>query len=60
MIHIKKSLLNADTEINSQRSIIDAKTKELDVIREKYDEDKRRFLELSGGGKPAAMPVAPK
>ena len=60
MIHIKKSLLNADTEINSQRSIIDAKTKELDVIREKYDEDKRRFLELSGGGKPVVTPAAPK
>ena len=59
-LDIKKSLLNADTEIKSQRSIIDAKTKELDVIREKYDEDKRRFLELSGGGKPVVTPAAPK
>lgn len=44
---IQKGLKEGDIEINAQTSLIEAKKKELEVVRAKYDEDKKRFLELS-------------
>lgn len=44
---VRKGLADADFEIKAQESIIEAKKKELDIIKAKYDEDRRRFLELS-------------
>lgn len=44
---IQKGLSDADFEITAQESIIEAKEKELEIIRAKYDEDKRRYLDLS-------------
>ena len=47
---IQKGLSNADFEIKAQESIIEAKKKELEIIREKYDGDRRRYLELNKHG----------
>jgi DNA-binding GntR family transcriptional regulator len=47
---IQKGLNDADFDIELQRSIIEAKQKEFDAIREKYDEDTRRFLDLKRRG----------
>lgn len=47
---IQKGLSDADFEIKAQESIIEAKTKELEIIRQKYDEDKRNFIDLSKRG----------
>lgn len=44
---IDKGLRGVDLEIRAQESIIEAKKKEMGVVRAKYDEDTRRFLELS-------------
>lgn len=46
-VDVRKGLADADFEIKAQESIIAAKRKELDVIRVKYDEDHRRFVELT-------------
>ena len=43
---VQKGLKDADFEIKAQESIIESKKKELDIIREKYDDDKRRYLDL--------------
>jgi len=47
---VQKGLSDADFEIKAQESIIEAKKKELEIIRVKYDEDRRRFNELSRRG----------
>ena len=47
---IQKGLRDADSEIQAQESIIEAKRKELEIIRVKYDDDKKRFLDLSRRG----------
>jgi len=47
---IQKGLNDADYEIKAQQSIIEAKNKETEIIHEKYDEDKRRYLDLSRRG----------
>ncbi len=44
---VKKGLNDADFEIKAQESVIESKKKELDTIRVKYDEDHRRYLEIS-------------
>lgn len=44
---VQKGLRDADYEIKAQESVIEAKKKELDIIRAKYDDDKRRFLDLT-------------
>jgi len=47
---IQKGLRDTEAEIKAQESIIDAKKKELEIIREKYDEDKRHFIDLTRRG----------
>ena len=47
---VQKGLRDADAEIQAQESIIEAKKKELDIIRVKYDEDKKRYLDLTRRG----------
>lgn len=44
---VQKGLRDADSEIKAQESVIDSKKKELDIIRVKYDEDLKRYRELS-------------
>lgn len=44
---VQKGLKNTDFEIKAQESIIQAKKKELELIKAKYDDDLRRFQELN-------------
>lgn len=44
---VAKGLRDADFEIRSQESVIESKQKDQQTIRQKYDEDLRRFLDLS-------------
>ena len=44
---IQKGLRTTEFEIKAQQSVIEAKKKELDIIRVKYDEDLKRYNELS-------------
>lgn len=47
---VQKGLKDADYEIKAQESVIESKKKELDIIRDKYDDDKRRYLDLMKRG----------
>jgi hypothetical protein len=44
---VAKGLRDADQEIKSQQSLIEFKNKDLESIRVKYDDDRRRYLEIS-------------
>lgn len=44
---VAKGLRDADQEIRAQESVIESKKKDRDTIRLKYDDDLRRFVELS-------------
>lgn len=44
---ISKGLRDEDVEIKSQTELIDAKKRDLELIRSKYEEDRRRYTELS-------------
>lgn len=44
---VAKGLRDADFAIKSQISVIASKKKDLEVIRLKFDEDQRRFIELT-------------
>lgn len=44
---IEKGLRDAEYEIKAQESVIESKKKDLEAVHLKYDEDRRRFLELS-------------
>ncbi len=44
---VAKGLRDADYEIRAQESVIDAKRKDMDATRLKYDEDLRRFIDIS-------------
>lgn len=46
-VEVVKGLRDADNEIKSQESVIESKKKDQEAIRLKYDEDLRRFQELS-------------
>ena len=50
---LKQDLQNNENELKNQQELLDVKKKEIGLINSKYDEDKRRFVELtrSGSGK---------
>ena len=46
---LKQEIANNDIEIQNQIVLLDAKKKEISTINAKYDEDKRRYVELTSG-----------
>lgn len=43
---VEKGLKDADFEITAQENLIASKQKEMDAIKVKYDEDRRRFIDV--------------
>jgi len=50
---LKQEIANNEIEIKNQIVLLDAKKKEISTINAKYDEDKRRYIELTGAKAPA-------
>lgn len=48
---LKNELSNLDIEIKNQTALLDAKKKEISTINTKYDQDKRRYIELTASKK---------
>jgi hypothetical protein len=48
---LKQEISNVDIEIKNSTSLLEAKRKEIVVINAKYDEDKRRYAELTAAKK---------
>ena len=46
---LKQEITNNEIEIKNQTSLLDAKRKEINTINAKYDEDKRRYVDLTSG-----------
>ena len=46
-VEVAKGLRDADQEIKSQESQIELKNKDLESLRIKYEDDRRRYLEIS-------------
>ena len=44
---LRQEISNNEIEIKTQTALLDAKKKEIDTINAKYDEDKRRYVELT-------------
>lgn len=44
---LTQDVANADIDIKAQQGLLDAKKREVSTINAKYDEDKKRFLELT-------------
>lgn len=60
---LEDDIKNNDIDLKGQQDAMMARKKELGDINAKYDEDKRRYLELTMGAKPkpaAAAAAAPK
>jgi hypothetical protein len=57
---VKLDIQNNQVEIKAHGDLLDAKRKETAVINAKYDEDKRRYLELLKTGTVAAAGTAAK
>jgi Domain of unknown function (DUF4124) len=47
-LKLKTDISNTEIEIKNQTGLLDAKKKEISAINAKYDEDKRRYIELTG------------
>jgi hypothetical protein len=51
---LKQEIANNEIQIRNQTVLLDAKKKEINTINAKYDEDRRRYIELTSG-KPASQ-----
>lgn len=58
-MQLKLDIQNNQAEMKAHGDLLDAKRKETASINAKYDEDKRRYLELSKGGTVATAAPAP-
>ena len=50
-LKLKQEISNTDLEIKNQNALLDAKKREIVGINAKYDEDKRRYVELTAAKK---------
>jgi uncharacterized protein DUF4124 len=50
-LKLRQEIANTETEIKNQNALLEAKKKEITVINAKYDEDKRRYVELTAAKK---------
>jgi hypothetical protein len=46
---LKQEITNTEIEIRNQTALLDAKKKQISTINAKYDEDTRRYVELTSG-----------
>jgi len=46
---LKQEIANNEIEIENQFALLEAKKKEISTIKAKYDEEKRRYVELTSG-----------
>ena len=51
---LKEQIKGSETEMKAQQAAIDAKKQEMDQVRVKFEEEKKRYLELMRGGKAGA------
>jgi hypothetical protein len=56
-LKLKQDIANNEIELTNQTALLDVKKKEISTINTKYDEDKRRYAELTSG---KAAPAAQK
>ena len=56
---VAKGLRDADHEIKAQQELLDVKRKDLVSIQAKYDEDRKRYAELTGQSAAPATPAKP-
>ena len=56
---LQEDIKNNDMDLQTQEGALAAKKKELGEINAKYDEDKRRYLQLTGAKPKAAAPATP-
>jgi len=48
-VKLRQAITNNEIEIKNQTGLLEVKKKEISTINAKYDEDKRRYLELTSG-----------
>ena len=48
---LQQKIQKNEADIKAQRELIDAKKKEVTQVNSRYDEDKRRYVELTRGTK---------
>ena len=52
---LKSQIKENETEIEAQKKVLDDKNKDIEAVRAKFEEDRKRYRTLTqGGGKPAA------
>jgi hypothetical protein len=56
---LAEDVKNNEIDINSQQQLLTAKKKEVDSINAKYDDDKKRFIDLSKGSAAPVEAAAP-
>lgn len=57
-MQLKRDLQAGETDLKNQHELLDAKKRDIASINTRYDEDKRRYLELTKANKTAATPQA--
>ena len=57
---LAQDIKNNETEIKNQRELLEAKKKQVASVNTKYDDEKRRYGELTGGAPASAAKAAAK
>lgn len=48
---LNNALRDVDSEIRTSTGLLDARKRELDSVKERFDRDRKRYIELTGAGK---------
>ncbi len=58
--NIKRETFEIESDLRAQRSLIESKQKDVEAINARYDEDKRRYLLITGSSAAPSASVATK
>jgi hypothetical protein len=56
----KRSLHEVESDLRAQNALLEVKEKEVEAINARYDEDRRRYLQITGARTAPSAPVATK
>lgn len=57
---IKRDLYEVESDLRAQNALLEVKEKEVEAINARYDEDRRRYLQITGASTTPSAPVATK
>ena len=57
---LRRASFEVESDLRAQHTLLEAKQSEVETIKARYDEDRRRYLKITGASTTSSAPAASK